>query len=168
MRFTNIWFILTIFWLTGCMTMPADVKTYESKTDNTKHIQMEPGWLSGSMTTRLGLHRTSVMPPDDVIIVVAVKEAAAATKDGLTINVDGEKSTYSAIDDLSDIDEHGFFHKRFPVKLDLVKKMVAGKAVWVKIWHVGQTYSEGEFSKDDSMSAKRGFIKFLAAMEGIK
>jgi hypothetical protein len=142
------------------MTMPGGVTNYEGKTDGVSHMELEPGWLN--FTTKLGLHKSSTMPKDEATLIVAVKGATASTKDGVTINVDGKKTVLSAIDDLSDMDSNGFFRKRYPIKVALIREMVNGKSVWVKINHTGQTYSEGEFSKGGSMSAKTGFTEFLA------
>lgn len=149
-------FILSM--IVGCASMPGGVTSYESKTDGIKHVQAEPGWLTDS--AKLGISYIS-SAPDVYILEAAVKGATASTKDGLVIKIDNKLITLSAIDDLSDRDQYGFFHKRFMVKKEVVNQMVAGKSVYVKVNHTGQTYEEGEFSKDQPMSAKRGFMKFL-------
>lgn len=154
--------------LTSCITLPAQITTYESKTDNEKHVQMEPAFLVGSWTIKLALHKVSSMPEDSVTLTVLLNTHAPATKDGLVINIDGKKSTFSSIDDISDIDQHGFFRKRYLMKMSYIREMVAGKSVWMKISTVGQTYAEGEFSKDQASTAKRGFINFLAQIDGVK
>jgi hypothetical protein len=159
-------FLLGFLFLTGCITMPSEVRTYESKADNTRHVDLEPGWLAKTMDLKMGLHRSSDMAPGTVTMVVMVRGNAVNTRDGLVINIDGKRTVLSAMDDLSDFNE-GFFRKRFEVKMDLVRQMVAGKSVWVRVNHVGQTYEEGEFSQDNVGGAKRGFIKFLAQSDGI-
>jgi hypothetical protein len=151
--------VLLALTLVGCANMPGAVKQYESKTDGAKHIYMEPGWVGSKM--KVGLHRTSDMPKGEVNMIVAVYLNAPDPKNGLTINIDGEKTTFSAIDQLSDVDENHFFHKRYTVKEDFLRKMVAGKSVWMRVNHIGQTYSEGEFSRTGISTGKDGFVKFL-------
>lgn len=155
--------------LTGCATlfpgMPGEVATYESKTDNSKQVSMKPGFLPGYSGIKLGLFKTSNMKPDEVYIEVATSGDIPATKDGLTINIDGTKTVYSSIDTLTDIGSDHYFVKRYPATMDLVRQMVAGKSVWVKVNYNGQSMSEGEFSIDQMSSAKRGFTKFLVEVD---
>lgn len=148
--------------MVACASMPGAVKLYESKTDDIKHLEMEPGWVG---PIKVGLHKTN--KSDVVYLDVYVRGATVATKDGLTINIDGQKQTFSSVDDLSDLDQNSFFHKRFVVKPDLVKRMVDGKSVWIKANHNGQTYEEGDFSKGGPTTARDGFIKFLSELDKV-
>lgn len=157
--------ILLLFSLTGCASMPGGVSVYDSRTDNVQQISMSPGWLSNS-AFKLGLYRSSDMPVDTVIMTVSSHLNAVSTKEGLTINIDGKRTILSSIDDLSDVDQNGFFNKRFVVKMDFVKQMIAGTKVWVKASFVGQSMIEDEFSNDRPMSAKRGFVNFLTTLDG--
>lgn len=157
------WLILALLTLTGCATMPGGVTQYESKAEGIKHLYMEPGWVGAGI--KLGLHRTTEMPKDEVYFVVLTKLKAAQVKDGLIVNIDGEKTTFSAVDQISDIAEHGFLEKRFKVSSEFIKKMVAGKSVWVRVNHIGNSYYEGEFSKSGYTTAKDGFVKYLTELE---
>lgn len=156
------WIVLFSLMLTACASMPGGVKQYESKTDGAKHLYMEPGWVGSDM--KVGLHYTSAMP-NEIQMEVAVRLKAVNPQNGLTINIDGQKSTFSSIDTISDVDQYHFFHKRFIVSREYLGKMLAGKSVWMRVNHVGQTYSEGEFSKSGMSTANDGFKKFLIELD---
>jgi hypothetical protein len=153
--------ILMCILLTGCASMPGYVSTYESKTDGTKHIDVAPGFIKMGFTSdiKLGLSWSSEMKPGDIFLVTATT-SPVDPRNGLTINIDGVKATYSAIDTFSDL-EQGFFRKRFPLKLELIRAMVAGKTVYIKVSYIGQTYGEGEFSFEQISYAKNAFKDFL-------
>lgn len=164
-----IFIILATMFTSGCLMagMPGDLTVAESKVEGTKELSVSPGWLPGSWI-KMGVYRNTKMLPDEAILVLEVQSMTIMSKDGLTINIDGEKTNFSSIDALSDMHQ-GFFSKRFPVKLDYLKKIVAGKSVWVRINGNGSQYSEGEFSKDGLTTARPGFKKFLEKYnEGVR
>lgn len=156
--------------LSGCATpasmgvaMPGEIKIYESKTDGTKHLEMEPGVIGDDYgAIKLGLHKSSDTPKDEAILIVATYMSAVDHKKGITINIDGERTSFTAIDALSNRGPYNYLYKRFPVKLSYIKKMIEGNQVWVKVSLISKTYTEGEFSKPGKMTAKPGFSKFLA------
>ncbi len=158
------WIVLLTFFVTGCASMggPGSIKTYDSKADGIKHYSVEPGWVG---PFKVGLHKTSDMPTEDVYLDVATRSNAPDPTNGLTINIDGDKKTFSSVDMISDIDQYSFFHKRYKIDMATLRRMVSGKSVWIKVSHVGQTYSEGEFSKTGFTTAKDGFMKFLAELD---
>jgi hypothetical protein len=149
--------------LTGCISMPGDLTTTESKVEGSTEVAVIPGWLPNSLI-KLGVYHDSKMKPDQAVLEVQTSIDTIQSKEGLVINIDGEKTTLSSFDTLSDLNQ-GFFTKRFLVKLDLMKKMVDGKSVWVRVNGNGQNAIEGEFSRDGTTTARPGFRKFLAALK---
>jgi hypothetical protein len=153
--------LIALVSLIGCASMgpytPGELKIYQSETDNVTHIEVKPGWVSNHKFA-LGLHQTSAMKPKEVYLITSTD---SETVQKVTINVDGKTTELRPIDRLSDMDEYRRFQKRFITTTDLIKSMVEGKRVLVKLDHTGQTYSEGEFTSNVSYSAKEGFTKFL-------
>lgn len=158
----RICLLLITSFLTACASMPGEVTTLESKVEGTTETSVNPGWLPDSLI-KLGAVKDSKMKANEALLIVDTKVDTIQTKDGLVINIDGQKTTFSSIDRLSDFKD-GFFRKRFLVTTDYLKKMVDGKSVWVRINGNGQNAVEGEFSKDGMTTARPGFKKFLTAI----
>src|ERR1044072_7426018 len=87
--------------LSGCATMsgsmPGDLTTSESKVEGSSEVSVIPGWLAGS-DMKLGIYRNTSMESGTAILVVQTKGLTASSREGLTVNIDGEKTTFSAID----------------------------------------------------------------------
>lgn len=152
--------------LVSCVSMPGDVSYTESKTDGTKQISVDPGWLKDAYI-RLGVYKTSKMDKDSAVIIV-YSDNTIGFDDSLFINVDGEKTAFKSLDKISlletDATNKRWFKKRYDVKLKLLQKMISGKNVWVKLSSQNGNYVEGEFS-DGPTTARRGFAKFLAQID---
>ena len=151
---------------------PGNIKENVSKFDNSTELTMEPAWVrdesKGIMDTtnafKLGLFKSSKMQSDDVIMTVIIDGAHAFSQNtSLQINIDGEITSLVSIDTLTEFEHIGYINiessKRYLVKKDLIKKMIDGKSVWIKI-SLLKTYLEGNFSTDNMTSARPAFKKF--------
>jgi hypothetical protein len=150
----------------GSIPSPGDVAFYESKVDNKKTLDMLPGWIYAT-EMKLSLLKTNDMPKESVILYVETKLQTIAEKDSLIINIDGNKQTFSSRDKLSEPIGDGYFRKSFVMKTDYVKKMVAGKSVWIRVLGNGSTYMEGEFSKEVPTTAVVGFKSFISQLDKV-
>lgn len=151
--------LLTLGCVPSGTTLPGEIKFYKSKTDNIAHVEAEPGWVD--LKFRMGLHWTSSLSGNTVILTLLTKN----TVDSLTINIDGIVYNISPIDKLSDVNQYNEFAKRFLVKTKMIRDMVVAKEVWVKVSFIGQSYVEGDFTKDVPYNAKSGFVKFIKKID---
>ena len=159
----------------GCATMPGSISERTSGFDNTKEIVMEPAWLQNGFNTniKIGLYKTSKMDKEKVILTAVVIGAFNfSDKGSLMFNIDGDKITLESIDSttniqfipgeynsVASISGYNESSKRYEITKDLIKRMIEGKEVWVKI-NLSQQYVEGKFSVDDPMSARPAFRNF--------
>lgn len=162
--------------LAGCATLPGSISERVSGFDKTKEIRMEPAWVGNSFKDDpigLGLYKTSKMDSDKAILVAGVKGAYNfSPKESLQFNIDGNIVTLESIDTMTNIElREGVYNsvayirasnwssKRYEVTKDLIKKLIDGKEVWVKV-NLSQEYFESKFSVDVPMGARPAFRKF--------
>lgn len=157
----------------SCMTLPGDISVQESKTSGVKTLVAEPAWVKENYMSasgfKLGLNKSSNMPKDDVYLNIVMPYIENIdSKNGVTINIDGEKLYLSSPDLLTghSVDSSAGYvtsesTKSFKVSVSLIKRMVEGKRVWISV-SMGKTYQEAEFSRDEALGAKRSFVKFLS------
>lgn len=154
--------------LSSCATMPGGVRVSESKVDGAQEVSLEPGWLYNSQI-KVGLHHSSKMKPNEVLMEIQLSSAEGIeSKDSLVVNIDGEIRKFSAADSKTNFQTYAdnvWSSRQYLVDVDYVKKMLAGKSVWMKVNTRGPVYLEGEFSKGGFTTAKDGFPKFLAEVE---
>lgn len=159
------------FVFAGCMTIPGQVEIQESKAEGTRQMVMQPGTLSGEMKLAL---RKPLKTNDDKLTLEAIVMRAASidSKDSLVINIDGNVTRLSSPDMLTRREVYPGSYpvrpwtessKTYEVDLDLVKKMIAGKQVFVRI-NTGSDYSEAQF-EGGLTTARDGFEDFVKKLE---
>lgn len=172
MRLVLFLFIPVLF--SSCATMPGDLKVHESKSEGTKMLSAEPGWLFSienqlfaPCPMKLGFSK-SIKPNSETVVITATMNLTIQieSKEGLLLNIDGEKHRLSSPDAFTDFNVEVVSNtvykesrKRFPTNLEIIRKMNNAKLVMVRLEH-GDKFSECQMT-DGSMSAKRGLARFL-------
>lgn len=162
--------------LVGCVTLPGGITERVSGFDKAKEIEMEPAWVGNSLKDSpigLGLYKTSKMGEDEAMLIVSIKGAYNfAPGESLQFNIDGDIIKFASIDTTTNIELNEGVHnsvayippsnsssKRYEIKKDLIKRLIEGKEVWVKV-ELAREYFEAKFSISVPMCARNGFRKF--------
>ena len=170
---------LIVLILDGCATpgMPGYISDSVSNFDGSMQINMEPAWLYNS-PIKLALFKNSKMP-DSTIVLIAVVKGAHSFSGGqsLHFNIDGKLESFSAIDNLTDIEtESGFYgsgiyipasnwsSKRYLITKDFLNRLIKAGDVWVKI-ELRKEFVEGRFSSDAPTTARPSFKDFYNKIE---
>jgi hypothetical protein len=176
----NYLVLLIAFSLTGCASLmtslPGTISISESKVEGTKEINLNPAWCKTDWATgiKLGLFKSSKMGQEEVILTAEVNGIQGIeTHDSLTLNIDGQVTRLSAIDNMTKMEMQtssspALSSIRYATSMEFAKKIVDGKSVLVKLNFTDHTYREADCSKDEMMSVKRSFKEFLEKAPQIK
>lgn len=178
MQLKTIFLIFILASLYGCATpgMPGYISNSVSGFDHTRSISMEPAWVPNSMI-KLGLFWSSKINDNKLILIATIKGAhSIPSKNSLHFNIDGNITSLSSIDTLTDIDTtrgiiHGYTYtpganwssKRYLVEKEFINKLVNASHVVVKL-DLQKTYAEGVFSSDGPTTARPAFKEFIAKL----
>lgn len=145
--------------------MPGHISESISEFDGIKTIKMEPGWI-GSGPIKLGLVYSSNLPDSLIIMPVLVRGINSFSNGkSLHFNIDGEFiSIESSGKSFIEID---WSSKNYPIKKSLIKKLIDGQRVWVKVDLIDEIV-EGEFSSDAPGSARTGFRNFYIRLSELQ
>jgi hypothetical protein len=172
--------------LVGCAGMPGmpgHITESESSFDKSVQLSMEPGMVfrdndgySGS-DLQLALFWRSTMKPGELILEAYVTGAHNFSNEkSLNFNVDGEVTSFTSIDQLTNIvyDPDLFVggtitggnvsSKRYLISSVFLDRLLVADDVRVKL-DLGRTFVEGVFSDTSLGSAKQAFVKFIKRVE---
>ncbi len=174
--------------LSGCVSTPGYINTRVSEFDGSTEYSMTPAWVCkenifDGCSIKLGLHRTSKMPPDQLILVVQVDGIRNILgKDSLKFNIDGTIVAFTAIDFNTEIKTNpgiyqpGFATRktyvpgyyippsdwssiRYIIDKEFLKTILNANKVAVRV-ELPTSYLEGIFSKDGATLARPAFKEF--------
>ena len=168
--------------LSGCM--PGNIKETKSTFDNSIQLTMDPAFVyrhadgfSGS-DLRMALFWSSTMASGDLILEAFVDGAhSIPSKKSLHFKIDGELTSLTSIDKLTDIKLQGgnYTHsyisaknvssKRYIINATFLQKIINAKDVRIK-FDLRNKFVEGVFSDTTASSAKNAFVKFNKKMLG--
>lgn len=169
-RFPLFVLIFILVQSSACVTTPPMKwgKTTEkvSKFDNTKEIYMEHASIYSDSGITFSLFKNSKMPKDSVVLEARVMGLHTfADGESLLFNIDGDIIGLESIDAVPDwevnygeyigniyVPGYDFSSKRYVITKGLIKKLIDGRSVWVKI-RLSKTYVEGEFSRNEAKDA---------------
>lgn len=165
---------LFVLLFSGCAAMtPGGISVKKSDFDGSTEVVMTPAYVCkegtfGSCMIKLGLHRTSRMPADDVVMTVMIGSLEHfSADDGVQFNIDGEIVTLSSPDREVKFEVNSntayidtWAYRTYIVKKDFIKKLLDGTRVAMKV-STNKGYYEGVFSSDKPTTAKGPFGDFL-------
>ncbi|MBC8213176.1 MAG: hypothetical protein H8E71_00835 [Candidatus Marinimicrobia bacterium] len=163
----------------GCATpgMPGYISDTVSNFDGSRQINMDPAWLYNSPMT-LALFKNSKMPDSTIVLIAGVKGTHSFSEGkSLHFNIDGKLESFSAIDNMTDIETAPDFYgsgvyiqasswssKRYLITKDFLSRLIKADDVWVRI-ELRKDFVEGRFSSDAPTTARPSFRDFYDRIE---
>lgn len=166
--------------LAGCAMNPGHVSTSKSTFDGATQWTATPAWVYNGWSStgfKLGLHRNSKMPPNEVILRAVAKDAVnISAGDSLHFNFSGDVVSLQSIDATTAIEFDtplytssysspgaAWASKRYTVDLAFLQRLVSASNVTVRL-DLDRSYMEGTFSSDAPTTARPAFRRFLRAL----
>jgi hypothetical protein len=172
--------ILLSFSTWGCSTlvspinMPGRITESISAFDGTNNILMEPAWVIGKKGFKMGIEKNSGIEKL-VLTIIVMSKHKFSDKDAIQFNIDGNVLSMDPVNDITDTTEIDgrymvgeYFNsgtlssKKFWITKDIVRRLIDGKKVGIRVMMESDETFDGDFSKDYQygMGAKTAFRKF--------
>ena len=162
--------LLSLLLLTGCASMPGHVESSRSEFDGTSQVAVERAWVyTGwkAVPFGLGVHHTTAMSSNDVVIVAWSGSGNIAGGASLGFSFNGQITNLVSIDSYNEITSgpgpYVWSSKRYAVDVAFLTRLVTESNVTARL-HLDRSYIEGRISSDAPTTIRPALRKFMARL----